>query len=364
MLYKIKNILLLSLVVGLMACPRKKEEPGPEVDFDELAMLTNVADNIILYNYGVLETSIDGFNVSINNYETNATSENLVKLKEAYIDLGLKWNTVASYQFGPAENVVLSAIFNTYPVNTSLIESNITSGSYNLDAVSNHVATGLNSLDYLLYGDSVLSANRLTYVKAIASQMETNIAYVVGKWNSEYRNAFISNVGTQNGSSISVLMNGIVNYMEVRLRNGKIRIPAGIFNANLVDTTRVEGRFSRTNSIDFFLAGFNGVYDLFCGTSNSTSATGVGLKDYVASYNSTVLGSDVLLVDQIAVEKNQIINLATSLNDTSTLIDLLQSDRNSMVSLHDELQDLIGLLKIDVTSVLKVAITYSDTDGD
>lgn len=152
--------------------------------------------------------------------------------------------------------------------------------------------------------------------------------------------------------------------MEVRLRNGKLRIPAGIFNGNLVDTTRVEGRYSKLNSLDFFLAGFNGAYSLFCGTSSSPSVTGLGLKGYVSAYNSTVIGSDVLLVDQIAIEMNQIVSLGSTLNGNSTLIDLLQTDRNSVVSLHNELQDLIGLLKVDVTAALKVAITYSDTDGD
>lgn len=82
------------------------------------------------------------------------------------------------------------------------------------------------------------------------------------------------------------------------------------------------------------------------------------------AYNVTVLGGDVLLADQLTKEYNDIITLSESLNNDDELIDLLQTDRASVVALHDEVQDLIALLKVDVTNTLKVAITYLDTDGD
>lgn len=356
MLYKIKGIVLIGLLFGLTACPSNKDTPNPEVDFDEAALLTKVADDVIIVNLTKLEEDLASVETALKSFELDESIPNKESLQNSLVELTATWNTVAAFQFGPANAVVLSSLFNTYPVDIDEVEANISSKSYNLEVSSSLDATGLNALDYLFFGDSSLTTDRIEYSKAILNQLQTSASFVSGKWNSEYRSLFISNVGTENGSSISTLLNAVIQHFETRIRNGKLRNPSGLFLGNVIDTTLVEARFSRVNSLNYFNAAMEGVNSALFGANS--------IHEYVKAYNVTVLGGDVLLADQLTKEYNDIITLSESLNNDDELIDLLQTDRASVVALHDEVQDLIALLKVDVTNTLKVAITYLDTDGD
>ena len=58
------------------------------------------------------------------------------------------------FNIGKAEEIYYSSKVNIYPVNTARVESNITSGGYDLSNANNFAAQGLPTIDYLLYGIS------------------------------------------------------------------------------------------------------------------------------------------------------------------------------------------------------------------
>ena len=354
-----KHILfiLLGLIIGLSACSSNKDEPQPEADFDQVALLTNLADNIIIPAYTKLQANVNTLQSKVLAYEQSATTENLEAVKTAYLETHLSWQSAAMFEFGPASDVLLRTSFNTYPVSASKIESNISSGVYNLGDATNIDTKGLNAIDYLLYGDSTFSLSRVKYLKDVTAQLKTKIDYVVTNW-STYRTAFVTNVGTQNGSSMSLAINDFVLYTENRLRTGKVKIPAGILLGNAIDTTRIEARYSRDYAVKYIQASLLAVNNYYLGVGNTGDQ--LGFDDYIQALDTDYEGTKLYL--QIRKEFQEA--LAVANRQTGAFADILKNNRPEIVSLHDEIQDVVGFLKVDMVFAMSISITYQDTDGD
>lgn len=359
MRYKtIQKFIVLGLIIGLGACSSKKEEPQPEADFDQAAMLTNYADNIIVPAYVALQEDVNALQTKVLAYEQSATNENLSALKSAYLETHLSWQSAAMFEFGPASDVLLRSSFNTFPVDTTQVNSNVSSGTYTLGAASNIDAKGLNTIDYLLYGSQSLSATRTKYLKDIVADLKTKIDYVVSNWANSYRAAFISNVGKQNGSSLGLAYNDFVLYAESYLRTGKIRIPAGILLGNVIDTTRIEAKYSRDYAFEYIQASLLAVNNCYLGLG--TAGDQLGFDDYLQVLGTDYGGTKLYL--QIRKEFQEA--LAVANRQTGAMADVLRNNRPEIVALHDEIQDVVGFLKVEMEKALSISITYQDTDGD
>ena len=84
-------------------------------------------------------------------YLKDSTETNLQALQSAYLTTHNTWNKVAFFEFGPATDVQLRTIFNTYPTDSCQNQfKHSIKGNYILGSVSNFDATGLNALDYFI----------------------------------------------------------------------------------------------------------------------------------------------------------------------------------------------------------------------
>lgn len=361
MLYNsIKKLILIGLFLGLISCGSDKKSEDPETDFDVSGMLINMADNIILPAYAELNTKVEALDASVTSFETDQSTSNLQAMQQAYLDVHMTWHKAAMFDFGPAQDVLLRTTMNTYPVNDTIIRDNITAGKYDLGKVSNFNATGLNALDYLLFGtEKPLSDGQTDYIKAVVAQMKSKMSKTINDWNSYYRDGFVKRLGTASGSSLSLLLNDYSLYTEKNLRTGKIRIPAGLLPTSKgILINHIEGRYSANYSSTYIQESLRAVSDYYYGIG--TAGNGLGLDDFLreldTDYNKTKL--------HIAFEEQlkKTIDEADKLNNPFSAE--LQSNPQQVKIVYNHTQDLVILLKNHIIPAVGVLVGYVDTDGD
>lgn len=136
--------LLLSISFTVVECKKKKqtEEEEAEANFDKSGMLSNYSSNVIVPHIQAAKKSIDSFAVAYNNFVSNKTVQNLITTRQKFAIAYRDYQKMELFNFGPAENELVSANFNTFPTDTPQVLSNIISGSYNLAVVSSFDAKG------------------------------------------------------------------------------------------------------------------------------------------------------------------------------------------------------------------------------
>ena len=230
-------LMLLSITFTVVECKKKKqtEEEEAETSFDKTGMLSNYSSNVIVPHIQAAKNSIDSFAVAYNNFVSNKTVQNLITARQKFVVAYKDYQKMELFNFGPAENELVSANFNTFPTDTPQVLSNITSGIYNLAVVSNLDAKGFPAIDYLLnstgYSDTQLvslftnSANRVTYVSNCLADMQSKTTNIINGW-AGYQSIFNNSNGSEIGSSLGVLVNNLDFQIDL-MKNAKVGIPLG-----------------------------------------------------------------------------------------------------------------------------------------
>ncbi len=121
--------LILLIVAGFVSCKKSDDKDSGENGLDRKPMLTSYADNYILPAYQAMEVALNALQNEAVTFTGSPTEANLSSLKTAWRSAYLTWETVDLLEFGPAEEVSLRMYMNTYPVTTSKVNDNISSGS-------------------------------------------------------------------------------------------------------------------------------------------------------------------------------------------------------------------------------------------
>ena len=372
----LKKFLVFSLFVGfIVACSSSGggdgdgDGGGTVVDnFDRGAMLTHIADNIIIPAYQdfssqmtLLEGAAQAFNNSPNTFTLEA-------LRTAWYNTYVKWQNVELFNIGKAEELQYAFYMNIYPVNVTDVENNIANGGYDLNSVNNQDAVGFPALDYLLHGvatndndiiakfstDANAQGYR-TYLMDVVNQMDGLTEQVLNDWSSSYRNTFVSNDGNTTTSSVNMMVNVFVEYYERKLRANKFGIPAGVFSGGPLPD-RVEALYRGNVSKDLALQSLQTVEDFFNGKNFSNSSTGESFRTYLAYLQRNDITTSI--IDQFAAARVQIISLMDNFNQQ------VISDNSQMLMAYDELQKAVVYLKNDMPSAFNVTIIFIDNDGD
>ncbi|MEX2402469.1 MAG: imelysin family protein, partial [Rhodothermales bacterium] len=288
------------------------------------------------------------------------------RLKEAR----LAWQDANLFQFGPAESVTLRAALNTYPVDEEQIEENVASGDYVLGTITNRAAAGFPAAGYLLYAetdedvlarytDDERGGSRMIYLEDVVAHIATSTNAAADDWSADggnYIATFLSpdRAGTDVGSSLGMLINAFILHYERFLRDGKIGIPAGARSAGVPRPTSTEAYYGGY-SAELALANLRAVKRLFLGTA-ANGSSGLGLDDHLQARDADALASE------IESELDAAIASLEALSDP--LADQIRTDNDPVITAFTELQDVLVLLKADMTSVLGVTISYQDNDGD
>jgi len=361
----------LLIAVAFTAC-NKKDDNGTTDNFDRKALLTNYADNYVTPAYQEMVAKMNTLKQDAAAFTAAPDEPKLLALQNSWKDAYLTWQKVELLEFGPAENVSLRMYINIYPVSETKVNNNIASGSYDLDAFGNKDAQGFPALDLLIngtgataadivsyYNTGSLATNRKNYLMAVVNKMTDMITGVQSAW-AGYKDAFVESTGVSANSSLSQLVNSYVLYYERYLRSGKIGLPVGAM-AGTPSPGLTEANYSPALSKDLAVAAMKAVRQFYEGMSYDGTNNGVGMRDYLAAIG-TKDEQGKLMSDVVAAEMDEATTALEGLN--GTIKDAVTNNRPAVLSVYDQLQNVVPLLKVDMVSAFGISITYVDNDGD
>lgn len=356
-------IYILSGLLLLTGCNNEDKTVSPcSVSFDQQALFTNVADNLIIPGYQDFVEKVEALSAAAGQFtgapSLSAFSALQTRWREAY----LSWQAVAQYEFGPAESIQLRSTVNNFPADVDQIKQNISTGAWNLQAADTY-DKGFPALDYLLFGTgdteqaivdyfAATEAAR-NYLQDIVNQIDEKATAALQGWTQNgYRDQFITNTGSAAGSSLSLIINQLNEYYE-SIKRDKIGIPSGVLTLGFTNPEKVEAYYSGL-SLELARAALDASIDLYKGKNGS------GLDDYLikveAQKNNQSLNEVILAQFQAARSALDAIG--------GPLSEKVDSDNGRVVTAYNELTKQVVNLKTDMPSVLCVAITYVDNPSD
>ncbi len=364
---RVIGIVLVALVV--LACSKSDDSNsgnggGTNDTFNRAAMLTNIADNIIIPAYEDFSTDLNGLVTAKDNFVATPNQSNLDALRSSWYNAYKTWQYLEMFNIGKAEEIQYSFKMNVYPTNTSDIESNIASGTYDLLNVNNNDAVGFPAVDYMLYGvasdDAAIlttyaSANYKNYLSDVVDQMQSLTNTVYTDWTSSYRNTFVASTQNTATSAVNKLVNDFIFYYEKGLRANKIGIPAGVFSSTALPS-KVEALYREDISKTLALEALQAVQDVFNGVAYNGSASGESYKTYLETLNKSELAN--LINSRFNTAKQKLQGLNANLKTQVT------TDNTKMTEAYDALQLAVVSLKVDMLQAFNVSVDYVDADGD
>ncbi len=346
------------------------DDPKP-VSFERSTLLVNWADNIIVPSYEAFASELEVLQGTFEAFRSDASTDNLVAFRAAWLSSYLAWQRVSMFEIGPAESAGFRLNINTYPVDAEKVTANM-NGTSDLALPSNRDAKGFPALDYLINGladtdEAIVSkyneADReqlLAYTDKVITDMVGLTGTVLSEWNNGYRNTFVSNDGASATASVDRFVNDFIFYYEKFLRAGKMGIPLGVFSGSTLPD-RVEAFHEGTISNTLFLEGLSAVQDFFNGKHFGSNETGESLATYLEALNSVKGGES--LTDLINIQFNKAKESVASLRPFKE--ELMENTVPAeMGNAYDEVQRAIPLLKVDMVSAMSISIDFVDADGD
>lgn len=374
---KLKNIDNLTFVIFLAisltlasSCGKEKTDPAGSSSFAQKKMLENYADNLIIPSYQAVANSIVDLQSAVTAFAQNYSTQNLQAVQQKWDVLYTDWQWANNYNFGPAgEQGVKKRLveeMGTFPVdtsgvNTKMISLDTTFSDFKRDT------RGLLAIEYLVFDAQQTAAqiiakyqadaNRIAYLKALANKLDAQLNQVLIQWKNGYRESFVDNTGTSVGSSVSMLYNEFVRGYE-SVKNFKLGIPLGKkAGQTAAEPNKVEALFSE-KSLSYLKENIKSVENNWDGKSRIGSDA-KGWKEYLES----VTGGEALVVET----KTQQANITQTLgivSSSSSLQSQIGTNFSTLDNLYTELQKQTRFYKSDMSSLLGIAITFTDADGD
>ncbi|MEC7646272.1 MAG: imelysin family protein [Bacteroidota bacterium] len=363
-------LFIFSTIIILSACQNSTNNQ----DIDPILgsrseLLENVTNNIIILAHDNLQNELANLHNKTQDFTSNPTVLGLSELRNAYVQTYISWQPVEMFVIGKAEEIEYAKTMNTYPCNTTQINNNIQSQSYDLNQENwlSWSSQGFPTLDYILYGIDIDSnqilnyytgvdaIKYLDYLNAIVSQMQSNTNLVIDYWQTN-KETFIASDGNSATSSLNVLTNDFIYYYEKGLRANKIGIPCGVWNGFQTYEIGIEAYYRADISKRLALASLNACKNFFTGKGINSQMSGTSYGDILTENGAANVSADIINgLNQAEVSINNL--------DNNFRAQLFQ-DNSSMLDAYDALQEVVPLLKVQMLSALTITVDYEDSDGD
>jgi hypothetical protein len=366
-----KKLFAVSAIVSLAFTACDTDSNLNSCDYDESAMLTNYADNIIIPRFDDLATATELLHGSAQAFQNSPSLGTLDEVRVFYRAAYKQYQRCSSFAFGPGlvDGLPFRDRFNTFPVNTTAVESNISSGtSVGQSAQS---AVGFPAMEYLIYpadgqtNQDILdafttgadAAQRMVYLVGLSEELKNTSGTISDEWQT-YRDAFVSNTGTAVGTSISMMTNEFNRDFEI-MKNFKFKVPLGKLNGGVVLPDKVEGYYAG-NSVELATEQTAALKALYLGVGEN-NADGEGLYDYLdcLKTESSAGGS---LADYISERFDLIQQKLDVVPDP--LSETLQTNKPIVDEAYTEMQMTVPSIKHEMTTAFGVQINYESGDGD
>lgn len=375
---RLKPLTLLLIACLVLACGGKGGDPSPSDNSkDRGAILTYWADEIIIPSYVDFQSEMDVMAERSQAFITSPSETSLAEFRTAWVEAYIAWQKVDLFEFGPADKYTLRSFFNIYPADVNGILANIDNPSVNLDLPAAYPQQGFPALDYLINGigpdDAAIveaytthsdAVQRLAYIERLVQRMQLLLTNVVSEWNGAYKDTFVTRTGLDIGSSFGLVVNAYVLYYERYVRSGKIGIPSGaaIGSTGIPYPEKTEAFYHNEISRTLARTAHSAAMNFFNGRDAETGTAGHSFSSYLdglaAKDPSTSTSLSQIINDQFQIITSRLDELLPGLAQQ------INTDNSKMVETYNEMQKLVRMLKVDMTSAMSVTITYTDNDGD
>jgi len=365
-----KYFLTLIAVIGFItSCNDNLETIDIGPNYDRASLLENWFNNHINPSYNNFSDELSQFNSDVLDAKDNGLDESRLEILRNSFNRAYKaWQYVEMFNIGKAEEIYYSSTINIYPVNVPRIESNVTSGNYDLNNANNYAAQGLPTIDYLLYGigesnseiiEKLNNTNYINYLVALTNQMSINTSSVINDWET-YKSEFLSSTDNTATSAVNMMVNDFIYYYEKGFRANKFGIPGGVFSSTPIPEN-LESYFSGSSKA-LSIEAMSAIKNFFVGKHpfNGNTYSGSSLKSIVLELDEN-LGQNNLatrISDKIDVAIEKINEL------DENYYSQIQNDNNKFLQTYDAIQEVVVLLKVDMLQLLSINVDYVDADGD
>lgn len=365
-----KFFLIACMAIVVTACTESDDTGGGTTSdsFDRGAMLTNLADNIIIPAYQDLDAKLAVLVTAKDNFIAEPNQVNLTAFRASWLSAYKTWQYVEMFNIGKAEETVYYFQMNIYPTNVTDVQNNIAAGTYDLSAPSNNDAVGFPALDYMLYGvadtdeaiiamyDTATDAAKYkTYLSDITDQMKALTSVVLSDWTTSYRATFIAGTANTASSAANKLINDFIFYYEKGLRANKVGIPAGNFSSTPLPE-KVEAYYNKQVSKELATEALTAVQNVFEGRAYNGTATGSSFKSYLEFLGKTELSTRITNALTNGMQKLETLD--------NNFYNQVNTNNAKMTEAYDALQAVVVLFKVDMLQAFNVSVDYVDADGD
>ncbi|MBJ23195.1 MAG: peptidase M75 superfamily protein [Euryarchaeota archaeon] len=365
-----KYILTLFVLFNIVSsCDNTETElAGPT--YDRSTLLNNWYNQHINIGLSGFKNKVEIVGETVDLFKNEKTIASLIKLREEHLKGWKAWQKIEMFNIGKAEEIYFRSKMNVYPVSTARVESNVSTGTYDLSNANNFAAQGFPALDYLLYGigstdeeilEKYTNDNKyLDYLKAITDEMLSSSEKVLNDWET-YKNEFMNSTDNTATSAVNLMVNDFIYYYEKGFRANKFGIPGGVFSSVPLPEN-VEDYFGRLNSQTLALEAFDAIQAFFEGKNLETGVayTGANLKSIVSDLDdkegSNNLGNKIS--EKLKTAREKIAEL------DQNFVNQIQNDNNKFLQTYDAIQEVVVLLKVDMLQLLSINVDYVDADGD
>jgi hypothetical protein len=361
-----KISLFLIAVACFSSCRNEDENSDPAPDLcnnSADSRLTDIRDITILPAYEEVLTQLAELNTAFSAFSANTSEANLENVQSSLKIAWMSWQKASPFNFGPALDNELKSNVNTFPVDSFTVLQRLMNEDYTLianptkgfpavDLLVNGIA-GNNTDITALYSGADGSKFK-TYLESVINDISDRIMTVKSEWEGQYGECFPKNTGFATGSSFSLFINDYIKDWE-EIKRGRIALPLGLLTFLTPLPDRVEcyyGEYSQELALEHTQSHYN-IY-----LSDSYS----GIQELVQDVTEFI-GEDGQTLDEAIVAQFELAILKLS-EVPDPLSETILDDFDTVNEAYLALQDMVVLLKTDMTSGLNILINYSDVDGD
>lgn len=360
------NLLAALFFIGLVTgCGDKDETMRCIGDFDQEPFLMHVANQLIIPGYTGFRDGSSTLLSELTELQGNLDKDQLSTVQDQFTSTYLDFQKIAQYSFGPAEDISFRSNINNFPLNVEEFKETLNSGNFDFNSPARY-DKGFPALDYILFGtgatkeaivDSLNNDSRLLeYAIAIARDMNQKSIYLVDSW-STFQTDFIANQGTDAGSSLSQIVNGLNENFEITKRD-RIGIPSGELTLNFPNPDKVEAPYSGISN-ELIIESVNASKNLFLGTASGVGPS-LGLDDILDHVDAKK--RDEFLSTLIESTYNELLAQVESFQNPLQ-VECVSNTANVVEAYRISTTQVVQT-KTDMTSEMCITITYVDSPSD
>ncbi len=362
-----KSFLLVAVIL-LFSC-QKKDNNKKDTSFNRAELLKQAAEHMIMPALDNVKSSVLELQEAITIFANSPNVASLATAQEKWKLLAISWQSVNMYNFGPAGEMGINKSLNeeaaSFPVNATKIENYVLAKDASFNNFDRD-ARGLFAIEFLLFGlnqtpeEVIATFNkdsfRASYLLASTNKLSQQINQVQQAWETNYSKEFVSNAGTDIGSSISLYYNDFLKSYE-GLKNFKFGIPLGLRPGQTSPLPQnVEAYYSGI-SLQLAKAHWQQIKNIWEGRGLN-GVDGIGFKEYLESVSG---GQELIVATQ---KQMAAIDQAFAALPDKPLSKAITEDFEKVNLVHTEMQKHTRFFKSDLSSLIGIAITYSSGDGD